>query len=328
MRALLTGVTGIRSHQVRMDVIGNNIANVNTVGFKASRVTFSDVLSETISAGSAETSPQQVGLGVGVASTDLLQSPGSLQLTGRSLDLAIEGNGFFVLRRADGQFTYSRAGSFDWNAEGYLVNPGTGQRVQGWVADASGNIDITGPDGLSDIRLARGAVALAAPTTQATFSGNLNASAAVGDTFDTAFTAYDSLGRALSIPVRFTKIADNQWDWEYQDPDTMTFNPGGTLSFNTDGTLPTTPPPEQTITLNPMGADPLNILLRFGEITQASAAQATAASSCGRPTAAPWASWSRSPSRAPGWWWASSPTACAATWRSWPWPASPTRAAC
>lgn len=267
MRALFSGVTGIRSHQVRMDVIGNNIANVNTTGFKSSRVTFMDVFSQTLSQGSSTTTPQQVGLGSGVASTDLNQTAGSLQLTGRDLDIAIEGNGFFVMKGVEGLQIYTRAGSFDWDAQGSLVNPGNGQRVQGWMADASGSLANTDPASIGDIRLRKGDVALAEATTEATFGQNLDAGAANGTTYDTAFTAYDSLGRPQPIAVRFTKTATNTWDWSYQDPAGGGFTNGGTLSFGTDGTLPSNMA-ATSIIIPVTGANDLSISIDLKSITQ------------------------------------------------------------
>lgn len=269
MRALFSGVTGIRSHQVRMDVIGNNIANVNTTGFKASRVTFMDVFSQTMSAGSAQTTPQQVGLGAGIASTDLMTMAGSFQLTGREMDLAIEGAGFFVLKGAGtGQRIYTRAGNFDWDSQGYFVNPGTGQRVQGWTAAADGALNTADQSAVGDIQLVRGNVALARPTTYASFGQNLDAGAADGSTYDTAFTAYDSLGRPVPIAARFTKTAPNNWSWEYQEPGGQ-FTQGGMLNFNPDGTLPTTTV-DVPITINgDGGADPLTVNINMRSITQA-----------------------------------------------------------
>lgn len=247
MRALYSGVTGIRSHQVRMDVIGNNIANVNTVGFKGSRVSFTDVFNQTLSSGSQYTNPQQVGLGVGVGSTDLITDDGSFQMTGRALDLAIQGAGLFVLKGGDGGVLYTRAGSLDWNNDGYLFSPANGMRVQGWMADATGKIGRTDSGTLTDIRMIRGDVSLASASTQAKMKGNLDAAAPDGTTFETAFTAYDSLGRPIPITLQFTK---NGADWDIQyatkydaDPDTgeLTFkgpeNGLTTLSFTKDGKL-------------------------------------------------------------------------------------------
>lgn len=128
MRALFSGVTGLRSHQTRMDVIGNNIANVNTVGFKKSAVNFGDLYSETISPASAPSAnngginAQQVGLGVGVNSIVIKHSPGAAQYTGNTLDLAITGDGFFTVRTTQGN-RFTRAGNFSISSNGSLVNP-------------------------------------------------------------------------------------------------------------------------------------------------------------------------------------------------------------
>lgn len=127
MRALFAGVTGLRSHQTRMDVIGNNISNVNTLGYKKSTTTFSDLFSETISPSSAPsgnsggTNAKQVGLGVSVASVVVKHSPGAAQYTGNPLDMTIDGDGFFILRTPDGN-QYSRAGNFTVSSNGSLVD--------------------------------------------------------------------------------------------------------------------------------------------------------------------------------------------------------------
>ena len=136
IESIYTGITGIQSHQTRMNVIGNNIANVNTSGYKSGRVTFSDVMGRTLSEGSASrdgvaaTNPKQSGLGAKVSSIDLVMRQGSLQSTGIDTDLAIEGEGFFTL--SDGQHTsYTRDGSFLFDSTGALIDPGTGMVVQG-----------------------------------------------------------------------------------------------------------------------------------------------------------------------------------------------------
>jgi len=272
MRALFSGVTGIRSHQVRMDVIGNNIANVNTTGFKGSRVTFQDVFSQTLSAGSAQTTPQQVGLGVGVGSTDLNMGAGSLQMTGRELDLAIEGDGLFVLKGGDGTTLYSRAGNFDWDSEGFLVNPATGARVQGWMADANGVMTNPEVATLTDIQMIPGSVSLAKPTTFVTLGGNLDAGAVVDpavDEYSTTFTTYDSLGRAQAINLKFNKTAANAWSWSVTGPAGVTVTPTSStaLNFNTDGTMQTGQ--AGTISLNIPDAAFQTVSLDFTNVTQA-----------------------------------------------------------
>jgi flagellar hook protein FlgE len=146
MRSMYSGVSGMKNFQTAMDTIGNNIANVNTVGFKSSVVNFQDILNQTIQGASAPnnnrggTNPKQVGLGVSVASISVKQSQGNLQNTGKVTDMAIQGNGFFILGQGSNQF-YTRAGNFDVDANGNLVNEGNGLKVQGWVADIKGNID-------------------------------------------------------------------------------------------------------------------------------------------------------------------------------------------
>ncbi|MBP2017001.1 flagellar hook protein FlgE [Symbiobacterium terraclitae] len=291
MRSLFSGVSGIRAHQTRMDVIGNNIANVNTVGFKASRTTFTDVFSQTISPGSALANPQQIGLGVGVGSIDLLTDYGSFQMTGRSLDLAISGNGLFVMKNANNEILYSRVGTFDWNADGYLFCPPLGMKVMGWMADAEGRIGRTDQATMSEIKLTVGDVSLPAATQNATFKGNLDAAAQVDDSYITTMTAYDSLGRPISVAIRFTKT-DDGWTVEYQhdysdwvdntDPSkgkqwtrAQFSSADTTLRFNTDGTLAIDPDNEESFLaeleiIDPDGAAaPLQIRVDFSKVTQA-----------------------------------------------------------
>lgn len=148
MRSLFAGVSGMRSNQMMMDVVGDNIANVNTSGYKASRVVFQDTLSQLLSSGSAgngtnigSTNPSQVGLGVHVNAIDAIQTQGAIQNTGRATDLAIQGGGAFVmLLGADTMYT--RAGSFSLDANNHLVDP-SGAMVQGWAADPTGAITAT-----------------------------------------------------------------------------------------------------------------------------------------------------------------------------------------
>lgn len=139
MRTLYAGVSGLKNHQIRMDVIGNNISNVNTTGFKSERVNFQDMISQ-LQSGASEpkdniggVNPKQIGLGAMVASIDKLMHQGALQTTSKNTDVAITGEGFFVLADGDKKF-YTRAGGFDVDKDGWLVNPANGMRVQGWNA--------------------------------------------------------------------------------------------------------------------------------------------------------------------------------------------------
>lgn len=178
MRSLYSGVSGLKNHQTRMDVVGNNISNVNTTGFKSSRVTFSDTLSQTLSGASAPTdnrggtNPKQIGLGSATSSIDTLFTDGSVQSTGVNTDLCLSGNGLFVVK--DGNLSYyTRNGNFKFDKQGYYVNS-DGLKVQGWSATTPGDaINTNGQP--SEICIPAGKTMAASATTKATFSSNLNA---------------------------------------------------------------------------------------------------------------------------------------------------------
>ena len=140
MRSMFSGVSGLRAHQTRMDVIGNNVANVNTVGFKSGRVTFQEIFSQTLrgagapdaATGRGGTNPMQVGLGLGVGAVDTIMTRGSVQRTDNPTDLSIEGEGFFVVKGGNADtFKFTRAGNFGIDKLGNLVT-GSGMSVYGW----------------------------------------------------------------------------------------------------------------------------------------------------------------------------------------------------
>ena len=150
LQAMYSGISAIEAQQTSLDVIGNNIANVNTTAYKAGRVTFEDQLSQTIqgastpSANVGGTNPQQVGLGVRVSSIDTVMAQGGLQSTSKPTDMAIQGNGYFMLGDTNGTgVSYTRDGSFSLDSSGNLVNSSSGAYVLGWKADANGKIDST-----------------------------------------------------------------------------------------------------------------------------------------------------------------------------------------
>ena len=182
LRSLFAGVSGLRSSQQMMDIVGNNIANVNTTGFKSSSAVFQDLLSQTLAGAGAPsgnlggTNPAQVGLGVRVAGITTNFTQGASQITGRSTDMMIQGDGFFMVRKGNDQF-YTRAGSFDFDATGQMVLPGEGALVQGWAA-VNGVVDTNGP--LSDLRVPAGSLMAAVATSSANYEGNLDSSAATG----------------------------------------------------------------------------------------------------------------------------------------------------
>jgi flagellar hook protein FlgE len=213
---MFSAISGLRGHQIMMDVIGNNIANVNTVGFKSGRVNFQDILSQTLHGATApqgglgSINPAQIGLGMTVAGIDVLQTQGNLQSTGKTTDMAIQGDGFFI--ESDGAGTYyTRDGAFDIALDGSLANPASGMKVQGWQADAAGHIDITQP--LTNITIPIGQRTTALATSAVTLTGNLDAGAASATAVPTTMTVFDSLGISHSVKVTFTKTGANTWDW-------------------------------------------------------------------------------------------------------------------
>ncbi len=158
LRSMFSAVSGLRSHQTMMDVTGNNIANVNTTGYKSSRTTFQETLTQLTRGGTAGggevagRNPMQVGLGTQVAATDLVFTQGASQATGRPTDLAIQGDGFFVVEQA-GEAYYTRAGAFSFDSAGHLATPG-GQRLQGenLLDGAEGDI-LVDPEEYTDITI-------------------------------------------------------------------------------------------------------------------------------------------------------------------------------
>jgi flagellar hook protein FlgE len=274
---MFSAISGLRGHQIMMDVIGNNIANVNTVGFKSGRVNFQDILSQTVHGATApqgglgSINPAQIGLGMTVAGIDVLQTQGNLQSTGKTTDMAIQGDGYFI--ESDGAGTYyTRDGAFDIALDGSLANPASGMKVQGWQADTAGNIDITQP--VTNIVIPIGQRTTALATSTVTLSGNLDAgatAAVVGPpavaatTVPTTMTVFDSLGIAHSVKITFTKTGANTWSWlATKDPadagititaagtvnqGTLTYTSGGVFSASTgtlsfafpDGATATTP---------------------------------------------------------------------------------------
>ena len=178
MRSLYSGVSGLKNHQTRMDVVGNNISNVNTTGFKSSRVTFSDTLSQTLSGASAPTenrggtNPKQIGLGSATSAIDTLFTDGSVQSTGVNTDLCLSGNGLFIVKDGDLSY-YTRNGNFKFDKQGYYVNS-DGLKVQGWSATTPGDaINTNGQP--SEICIPAGKTMAASATKVATFSKNLDA---------------------------------------------------------------------------------------------------------------------------------------------------------
>ena len=283
LRSMFSGVSGLRSHQTMMDVIGNNIANVNTVGYKAATVVFQDLLSQAIRGagvpdgaadGAGGTNPAQVGLGVTITGIANNFTQGASQLTGRSTDLSIQGDGFFVVRD-NGQQLYTRAGSLNFDALGRLTTA-DGSILQGWTADAAGVINPNAAVG--DLSMPLGQSTAPQITENVRLGGNLPADAAVGTEIVTSLTVYDIQGSPIDATFTFEKTAADAWTLTATMPDQTTSAPVtvGTVNLVWDPTA--TPPaftPAPALTLTPTAATGSwaggTVAIDFGAATDATA---------------------------------------------------------
>lgn len=227
LRSLYAGVSGLRVHQVKMDVISNNIANVNTTGFKGSTVSFKEMFSQTMRAASQATgdrggmNPMQVGLGVGLGSIDSDFSQGNLQATGKMTDIAIDGNGFFVIKDG-GRNVFTRAGVFTFDETGTFIHRTTGFKVQGWMADANGKMPDLNPSTMEDLTLGELTMSPTA-TTFIKWKGNLDTNKAIVDlTYGPEkVNISDAAGRTGELYIETRKMngagtadrADDRWEW-------------------------------------------------------------------------------------------------------------------
>jgi flagellar hook protein FlgE len=270
LRSLFSAISGLQAHQTKMDTVGNNIANVNTVGYKSSTTVFEDTLSQLLRNGSAPTgtaggtNPAQVGLGVKVAEITTNFSQGSTQSTGRSSDFMISGDGFFVTKSGNQQL-YTRAGSFDFDGSGRLVTP-DGNFLQGWMA-TNGAVNTNGPIG--DLSVPFGQSLAPIATTDGQVTGNLSAEASqstpVGTPVQTQVTMYDPLGHAHQVSYTFTPTGTaNQWSVDVTGtkpdgtPTTLTPSPAPVISFDptagpTSGKI--APAADQKFTFDPSPMD-------------------------------------------------------------------------
>jgi flagellar hook protein FlgE len=221
LQALLASVASIKAQQSRMNVIGDNLANVNTTAFKGSRVLFQEMMAQTIRVGN---NPIQFGQGVLVGSTDTDNGQGSLNATNRPGDLALQGSGYFVIANGSG-YSYSRDGSFDLDQNGNLIQKSTGEKVLGWSADSGGNIDSAGGiTPASTINVPVGSLNAFKVTSSVSMAGNLDSSAKATDSWSTNVRVFDSLGGAHDITIKFSNHSappkaggpagsKSSWDW-------------------------------------------------------------------------------------------------------------------
>ncbi len=265
LRSLFAGVSGLKNHQLMMDVIGNNIANVNTVGFKKGRVTFTDMFSQTLQSASQSTgtlggkNPMQVGLGTSVGSIDMDATQGSFQATGMQRDMAVQGSAFFIVNQG-GKTLYTRDGNVDFDTTGKLVNKETGGVIQGRLADANGTIP-TGAT-LQNIVIRKDITSPAKATTNASFAGNLDQSTPVGGTAQAEQPVFDSLGVEHTMTLTFTHTGTNTWSWAASVTPGTTASTG-TIAFNSDGSLNAMTGSPVSITPGG-GASPMSVVINAG----------------------------------------------------------------
>ena len=300
MRSLFAGVSGLRTTQVRMDVIGNNVANASTVAFKSGRVTFKEGFAQLVAGASRPPgdqggiNPIQVGLGTQVGSVDTLFTQGNIESTGLATDLAIQGDSFFVVRKGNQSF-FTRSGNFQIDADGKMVSPTNGFVVQGRMYK-----DGVLQDGIQDIQLPFGQKVAARSTSAVKLAGNLDASAPVFDSDDpssknndgftvdtrglaknakswaeSSITVFDSLGDKHDLKIQFWKTAAEPAAWDYQiidpfgaaqangEPAVLGGDGTGTLTFGDDGVL--TSASILNVTLSPPGAQDLTIKIDLGD---------------------------------------------------------------
>ncbi len=247
LRSMFSGVSGLRSHQIMMDVVSNNIANVNTSGFKASRATFQEAISQVLRGASgiepprAGVNPMQIGLGVQAASIDTIFTQGATQLTGRATDVAIDGAGFLIMNVA-GQERYTRSGTLNLDQVGNLSGP-TGGILQGWMVDPlTGAVDFNAP--LEDLSVPAGQTIDPVPTSVIEYGGSLPAEALVGDSIRATISVFDTLGNPHEVIADFVKTGVNAWEVTVTLPAGATAVSGlgpTAMTFDTDGNLTSAP---------------------------------------------------------------------------------------
>jgi len=255
MRSLFSGVSGLQNHQTRMDVIGNNIANVNTYGFKKNRANFQDIFYQQLQGAARPTdvlggvNPKEVGLGMSIASIDTIHLQGTFQTTGVGTDLAIQGTGFFVLDDRGSQL-FTRAGTFALDRDGTLVNPGNGMKVQGWKAQTlNGTEFLDTSRSIEDLVIPVGAKDAAKATTLVNFACNLDKrtpevpEGATGlqtreGTWSTQEKIYDSFGDVHILQVEFRRVPGVNNSWTAN----VTVDPQNERPTNASAGLGNTPP--------------------------------------------------------------------------------------
>jgi flagellar hook protein FlgE len=288
-----TALTALTATSTAIDVVGNNLANMDTTGFKDGNMAFSDLISQSIGNGGGT----QVGFGTAQPLTIQDFSQGAIQAETSPLDAAIQGSGFFIVQDGNGNTTYTRDGTFQLDQAGNLTTV-AGQNVQGWTAlNADGSINTSGPIG--NIALTSGALLPPVPTTQMTVSLNLNAASTADATsdFSTPVTVYDSLGASHVLTVDFQNTGNNTWSYQVTIPGSDVTagtagtpfdipNASGTLTFSSSGLLtsPAAGSPvaiaipgltdgaaDMNVTWNPYTSAGAGLITQFGQASASSA---------------------------------------------------------
>jgi len=233
-----TALSALSAHSTAIDVVGNNLANLNTPGFKTSVVSFHDLVTQSLGAGLGET---QVGFGVGRPITIRQFSQGAIQSSTGALDAAIQGDGFFIVQDNAGAILYTRGGNFQVDKAGNLLTS-TGERIQGWteIDPVTGKVITSGA--INNITVPIGTLKAPTPSSAFSFDLNLNAAAEAGSTFSTAIEVYDSLGNSHVVTITFTKAAAaNEWNYSVTVPDADLMAPftpvTGAITFDAAGKL-------------------------------------------------------------------------------------------
>lgn len=287
MSSFSVPLSGLFAAQDQLQSVSNNLANINTDGYKDQVVSFSDIYFQ---AGNLNGSgdPLQTGGGVKVAATDSNFTEGTLNPTGIPSNMALQGNGFFVTQQSNGTVEYTRAGNFTTNASGQLITP-SGELVLGFGAV---NGVVSSSAVLQPLQVGSNAVSPAVATSSFNITANLQATAAVGATSSSTVTAFDSLGAQHVFTVQYTKSAQNSWSYSVTLPAADTGGSGaptvvgsGTLTFNGSGTLtaPVGSVPALNVANLADGASPLSMTWNLDDnsgnptITQTASASATSA---------------------------------------------------
>src|ERR1700729_1105030 len=258
MGSFATPLSGLTAAQGQLQSVSNNLANINTDGYKDQTLTFADVFSQT-GATNGSGDPLQTGSGVTTSSTDSNFTEGSLNATGTSSNMALSGNGFFVTQSTSGLPDYTRAGDFTTNKAGQITTP-SGELLLGYPA-VNGVVNTATT--LQPLQVGTGVTSPAVASSTINISANLNASSVVGDTASSTLPVFDSLGASHTLSVTYAMTAPNTWSYTVTIPTAdlipapaapvppNTTVASGTLNFSSSGVLTSTEPTGGTATVLP-----------------------------------------------------------------------------